>query len=114
MQEWVRGHFSKRGAVLKASAGGLVEDVAQRATEDVEMFTAKLASIFSNLAKPMLEVCLLSWKLSSKMGKLQLLQCYLYFFASGYLIRKATPAFAAEMTSTIQGEEGALRKSHSR
>jgi len=112
MHEWMLNLFAKRGAVMKASIS--VDDTAQRATQDIDKFTEKLASIFNSMCKPLVEVLLLSWKLSSKMGKLHLLQCYMYFIVSGYWIRKVTPSFAAELTSTMQQGEGLIHRHHNR
>jgi hypothetical protein len=67
-------------------------DAAQRATEDADKFAMSAASTAASLAKPLLEVVILSRALAGLMGPGQLLKCYAYFIFSGYWIRKVTVA----------------------
>lgn len=100
-------------------------------THDIQRFSAQLAAIYSNLAKPVLDVILYNYQLSQNVGAEGLLLLTILVQSSAviresialrseiiiipfsFLVRKLTPPLGAYTALSAQ-LAGALRHSHAR
>jgi len=85
----------------------------QRGVSDTQSFCAAAIETYESLAKPIIEVTLLSAKLASMMGGAQLVQCYSFFLMAGLWTRFVNPAIAT-MIASVQQSEGELLAHHAR
>jgi len=90
-----------------------MEDVDQRATQDLKKFCSSASELYGNLLKPVLELVLLSHTLSKLMGFEHLMGFYLYFMISGQWLRFVMPPFA-KLHADAQKLEGDFRTNHTR
>ncbi|PLW23833.1 hypothetical protein PCANC_00795 [Puccinia coronata f. sp. avenae] len=88
-------------------------NVDQLITVDVAKFSDSLAEIYSNLAKPVLDVILYNWQLSKNVGLEGLIGLTIVVQASAALLRAVTPSFG-RYASEEQKLEGEFRFTHSR
>ncbi|KAG8888118.1 hypothetical protein FRB98_008384 [Tulasnella sp. 332] len=82
-------------------------------TVDINRFSTHLAAIYSNLAKPVLDVILYNYQLSRNVGAEGLVVLTFGVQASAALLRACTPRFG-DYASTEAALSGELRHSHSR
>jgi ATP-binding cassette, subfamily D (ALD), member 3 len=92
---------------------GNLDNADQRITDDLNMWCATSADLFSRTFKPLLDVVLSTKRMSESMGYKGLSILYSYFFFSGHVIRFFSPPFS-EYISETQKREGDFRRSHSR
>lgn len=85
----------------------------QMITHDIQRFSTHLAAIYSNLAKPVLDVILYNYQLSQNVGAEGLLVLTALVQSSAALLRYMTPAFGTYTALSAQ-LAGSLRHSHSR
>lgn len=85
----------------------------QMITVDIQRFSSALAAIYSNLAKPILDVVLYNYQLSQNVGAEGLVVLTLAVQASANLLRAVTPPFG-KYTAEEAALTGSLRHSHSR
>ncbi|KAH7104761.1 adrenoleukodystrophy protein [Auriculariales sp. MPI-PUGE-AT-0066] len=85
----------------------------QMITVDIQRFSTALAALYSNLAKPILDVVLYNYQLSLNVGAEGLLILSLSVQASASLLRAVTPPFG-KYTAEEAALTGSLRHSHSR
>ncbi|KAJ3824023.1 ABC transporter transmembrane region 2-domain-containing protein [Lentinula raphanica] len=85
----------------------------QMITHDIQRFSASLAAIYSNLAKPVLDVILYNYQLSQNVGAEGLIGLTILVQLSAALLRSLTPPFGSYTALSAQ-LAGALRHSHSR
>ncbi|KAF9073876.1 ABC transporter transmembrane region 2-domain-containing protein [Rhodocollybia butyracea] len=85
----------------------------QMITHDIQRFSASLAAIYSNLAKPVLDVILYNYQLSQNVGAEGLLGLTIAVQLSAALLRSLTPPFGSYTALSAQ-LAGALRHTHSR
>ncbi|KAJ4476647.1 adrenoleukodystrophy protein [Lentinula aciculospora] len=85
----------------------------QMITHDIQRFSASLAAIYSNLAKPVLDVILYNYQLSQNVGAEGLIGLTILVQLSAALLRSMTPPFGSYTALSAQ-LAGALRHSHSR
>jgi len=90
-----------------------IANVDQLITVDVAKFSDSLAEIYSNLAKPLLDVVLYNWQLSKNVGLEGLIGLTIIVQASAALLRAVTPSFG-RYASEEQKLEGEFRFTHSR
>ncbi|KAK7064584.1 ATP-binding cassette sub-family D member 2 [Favolaschia claudopus] len=85
----------------------------QMITNDIQKFSVHLAAIYSNLAKPVLDVILYNYQLSQNVGAEGLLGLTVLVQSSAALLRYLTPPFG--MYTAMSAElSGSLRHTHSR
>ncbi|KAJ7293171.1 ABC transporter transmembrane region 2-domain-containing protein [Mycena rebaudengoi] len=85
----------------------------QMITNDIQKFSAHLAAIYSNLAKPVLDVILYNYQLSQNVGAEGLLGLIFFVQSTAALLRYMTPPFG--MYTAMSAElSGSLRHTHSR
>ncbi|WWD18145.1 hypothetical protein CI109_102594 [Kwoniella shandongensis] len=90
-----------------------IKNADQYLTVDIQLFSTKLAEIYSNIAKPVLDVILYNYQLSRNVGAEGLVILTILVQASAGLLRAITPPFGtyAAHEATLEGE---LRFTHSR
>ncbi|KAF9455019.1 adrenoleukodystrophy protein [Macrolepiota fuliginosa MF-IS2] len=85
----------------------------QMITHDIHRFTTHLAAIYSNLAKPVLDVILYNYQLSQNVGAEGLVGLTIAVQSTAVLLRYLTPPFGAY--AALSGQlAGSLRHTHSR
>lgn len=80
---------------------------------DLAKFCENLASLFSNLGKPILDIVIFNYQLMRNVGYLGTLGLTVNYLVTAWLIRAATPAFG-KMTAQEAKLEGSFRSAHSR
>ncbi|RSH92711.1 hypothetical protein EHS25_008157 [Saitozyma podzolica] len=90
-----------------------IKNADQYLTVDIQQFSTKLAEIYSNIAKPVLDVILYNYQLSRNVGAEGLVILTILVQTSAGLLRAITPPFGAYAAheATLEGE---LRFTHSR
>ncbi|PSR80713.1 hypothetical protein PHLCEN_2v6629 [Hermanssonia centrifuga] len=90
-----------------------IQNPDQMITHDIQRFSAHLAAIYSNLAKPTLDVILYNYQLSRNVGAEGLVLLTILVQSSAALLRALTPHFGAYAALSAQ-LSGSLRHTHSR
>ncbi|KAJ7356925.1 adrenoleukodystrophy protein [Mycena albidolilacea] len=85
----------------------------QMITNDIQKFSAHLAAIYSNLAKPVLDVILYNYQLSQNVGAEGLLGLTILVQTTAAMLRYLTPPFGMYTAMSAQ-LSGSLRHTHSR
>jgi len=83
----------------------------QRLTQDLEKWSLSLASLYLNLAKPVLDIILFSRKLSELVGIEGPAMMFGWYLLSGIIIRFISPPFG-KLTAVEQKLEGEYRSKH--
>ena len=82
-------------------------------TQDILKFSNALAELYSNLAKPVLDLVIYNVQLARNVGIEGLTALNIFIHASGFVLRVLTPPFG-KMVSEEQRFQGEFRFSHSR
>jgi len=90
-----------------------VKNADQLITQDVYKFSTALAELWSNIAKPILDVTLYNAQLSNNVGFDGLMTVNVFIQASAVFLRYMTPAFG-KMAAQEQMLEGEFRFAHAR
>lgn len=90
-----------------------IRNADQLITVDVQKFSNALAALYSNIAKPILDVSLYNYQLSRNVGAEGLIFINILVQGSAALLRAATPPFGS-YAATAQKLEGEFRWAHSR
>ncbi|ODO11837.1 hypothetical protein I350_00621 [Cryptococcus amylolentus CBS 6273] len=90
-----------------------IKNADQYLAVDIQLFSDKLAEIYSNIAKPVLDVILYNYQLSKNVGAEGLVVLTILVQASAGLLRAITPPFGAYAAHEAK-LEGELRFTHSR
>ncbi|KAF8602699.1 adrenoleukodystrophy protein [Ceratobasidium sp. AG-I] len=85
----------------------------QMITTDIQRFSAHLAAMYSNLAKPVLDVILYNYQLSQNVGAEGLIILTALVQLSAMLLKSLTPPFG-QYAATEAALTGSLRATHSR
>ncbi|KAJ1505063.1 ATP-binding cassette sub- D member 3, partial [Coelomomyces lativittatus] len=85
----------------------------QLLTQDVDKFADALSHLYSDIAKPVVDIFLFSYKLGQAIGKKAPFYMIGYFVFSGYLLRALSPPFG-KYTAMEQKLEADYRYAHSR
>ncbi|KAF8649820.1 hypothetical protein AX16_005585 [Volvariella volvacea WC 439] len=85
----------------------------QMITHDIQRFSSHLAAIYSNMAKPVLDVILYNYQLSQNVGAEGLLGLTILVQSTAALLRYLTPPFGMYTALSAQ-LAGSLRHTHSR
>ncbi|CAG7846455.1 ATP-binding cassette sub-family D member 2 AltName: Full=Adrenoleukodystrophy-related protein [Serendipita indica DSM 11827] len=85
----------------------------QMITVDIQRFSNHLAAIYSNLAKPLLDITLYNYQLSKNVGAESLVLLTIFVNLSARVLRAITPSFGA-YTAEEAALAGSLRHTHSR
>jgi len=90
-----------------------IKNADQLITVDVSKFSNSLAELYSNIAKPMLDMCIYNWQLSRNVGGEGLFAMALLVQVSANVMRVLTPPFGRYVADEAR-LEGEFRFSHSR
>lgn len=90
-----------------------IKNADQMITVDVLRFANSLSSLYSNLAKPILDMVLYSWQLSRNIGSENLFLIGSAIQLSAYVLRVMTPPFGRYVAEEAQ-LEGEFRYQHAR
>lgn len=90
-----------------------IKNADQMITVDVLRFANSLSSLYSNLAKPILDMVLYSWQLSRNIGSENLFLIGSAIQLSAYVLRVMTPPFGKYVAEEAQ-LEGEFRYQHAR
>ncbi|KDR85282.1 hypothetical protein GALMADRAFT_234056 [Galerina marginata CBS 339.88] len=85
----------------------------QMITHDIQRFSTHLAAMYSNLAKPVLDVILYNYQLSQNVGAEGIVGLTFFVQLSAMLLRYMTPPFGMYTAMSAQ-MAGSLRHAHSR
>ena len=90
-----------------------IRNVDQLITQDIVKFSESLSHLYSDIAKPLVDIGLFALKLGQSIGTEAPLAMLSYFFASGMILRTISPPFG-RFAAKEQSLEGEFRHSHSR
>ena len=90
-----------------------IKNADQLITADVSKFSNSLAELYSNIAKPLLDMCIYNWQLSRNVGGEGLFAMALLVQLSANMMRVLTPPFGRFVADEAR-LEGEFRFSHSR
>ncbi|KAG8851540.1 hypothetical protein FRB91_007773 [Serendipita sp. 411] len=85
----------------------------QMITVDIQRFSNHLAAIYSNMAKPLLDIILYNYQLSQNVGAEALVILTIFVNLSAAFLRRITPSFGAYAAEEA-ALAGVLRHTHSR
>jgi len=85
----------------------------QLLTQDIDKFADNLSHLYSDLAKPAVDVLLFAFKLGQALGGMAPVYMISYFLVSGVILRQTSPPFG-KYTAQEQKLEGDFRFNHSR
>lgn len=66
----------------------------QRITQDIEKFCGSISSLYASTFKPVVDIILFTRKLVKSVGPGGPIMMYLYYFISGFIMRRLLPNFA--------------------
>ncbi|KAH0564941.1 hypothetical protein GP486_001661 [Trichoglossum hirsutum] len=93
--------------------GGIGQGTDQFITQDLTLFCASAASLYSSLGKPFVDLCVFSYQLFRSLGPLALTGLLSNYFLTATLLRRMSPPFGK--LKAIEGRhEGDFRGLHSR
>ena len=90
-----------------------IRNVDQLITQDIVKFSESLSHLYSDIAKPLVDIGLFAIKLGQSIGSEAPLAMLSYFFCSGLVLRSISPPFG-RFAAKEQGLEGEFRHAHSR
>ncbi|EPZ34191.1 ABC transporter domain-containing protein [Rozella allomycis CSF55] len=90
-----------------------IQNPDQLIAQDIEKFSFSLSHLFSDIAKPLVDIGLFAYKLSEAIGKDAPLYMIAYFATSALFLRSISPPFG-KYVSEEQKMEGDFRFTHSR
>ncbi|CAG8440215.1 6042_t:CDS:10 [Scutellospora calospora] len=90
-----------------------IDNRIQNADQLLTQFAENLSHLYSDLAKPIVDMVLFAYKLGEAIGKEAPIYMIAYFLASGVLLRAISPPFG-KYTAIEQKLEGDFRFTHSR
>ncbi|RIA80538.1 ABC transporter transmembrane region 2-domain-containing protein [Glomus cerebriforme] len=90
-----------------------IQNADQLLTQDIDKFAENLSHLYSDIAKPVVDMALFAYKLGEAIGREAPFYMIAYFFVSGALLRAISPPFG-KFTAMEQKLEGDFRFTHSR
>lgn len=90
-----------------------IRNVDQLITQDIVKFSETLSHLYSDIAKPLVDIGLFALKLGQSIGTEAPLAMLSYFLASGMVLRTISPPFG-RFAAKEQSLEGEFRHAHSR
>ncbi|KAL9086610.1 MAG: hypothetical protein Q9165_007053 [Trypethelium subeluteriae] len=93
--------------------GGVGEGADQFITQDLTLFCASAASLYSSLGKPLVDLCVFNYQLFRSLGPLALSGLLANYFLTATILRRLSPPFGK--LKAVEGRrEGEFRALHSR
>lgn len=96
-----------------ANLDNRVQNADQLLTQDIDKFSETLTHLYSDIAKPIVDIGLFAYKLGQSIGLEAPFMMLAYFATSGLVLRAISPPFG-KYTAIEQNLEGELRYNHSR
>lgn len=96
-----------------ANLDNRIQNADQLLTQDIDKFSETMTHLYSDIAKPIVDIGLFAYKLGQSIGAEAPLLMLAYFAASGVFLRAISPQFG-KYTAIEQNLEGELRYNHSR
>ncbi|KAG0366174.1 ABC transporter transmembrane region 2-domain-containing protein [Gamsiella multidivaricata] len=90
-----------------------IQNADQLLTQDIDKFADNLSHLYSDIAKPIVDIALFAYKLGEAIGGEAPFYMIGYFFLSGVVLRALSPPFG-KYTAVEQKLEGDFRFAHSR
>ncbi|CAG8453533.1 2698_t:CDS:10 [Acaulospora morrowiae] len=90
-----------------------IQNADQLLTQDIDKFSENLSHLYSDIAKPIVDMILFAYKLGEAIGREAPIYIIGYFMASGAILRAFSPPFG-KYTAVEQKLEGDFRFTHSR
>lgn len=90
-----------------------LEAVSQYITADVAQFCDVLASLYSNVSKPVLDIFIFMYQIGSNLGARGMFAIIASYYTAGFALRKVSPAFG-KLAAIETKLEGDFRNAHSR
>lgn len=90
-----------------------IQNIDQLLTQDIEKFSDSLIHLYSDIAKPLVDIGLFAYKLGESVGAEAPVWMLSYFLSTGLLLRTISPPFG-KYVAIEQALEGDFRYSHSR
>lgn len=90
-----------------------IQNADQLLTQDIDKFADNLSHLYSDIAKPLVDIVLFAYKLGEAIGGEAPFYMIGYFFLSGVALRALSPPFG-KYTAIEQKLEGDFRFAHSR
>ena len=114
LTDYIHERYMKDAMFYKvANLDDRIKNADQCVTQDVFKFCNSLAELYSNLAKPILDIVIYNFELSRNVGGEALFGVSLIVQFSAWLLRLITPPFG-KMVAEEQRLEGDFRFTHSR
>lgn len=93
--------------------GGIGQGADQFITNDLTLFTASAASLYSSIGKPLVDLCVFNYQLFSSLGPLALTGLLANYFITATFLRRLSPPFGK--LKAVEGRrEGDFRALHAR
>ena len=93
--------------------GGVGQGADQYITQDLTLFCASAASLYSSLGKPFVDLCVFNYQLFRSLGPIALTGLLSNYFLTATILRKLSPPFGK--LKAVEGRrEGDFRALHSR
>ncbi|MCJ1409110.1 hypothetical protein MMC19_003188 [Ptychographa xylographoides] len=93
--------------------GGIGQGADQFITQDLTLFCASAASLYSSIGKPFVDICVFNYQLFRSLGPLALTALLLNYFTTATLLRRLSPPFGK--LKAVEGRrEGDFRTLHAR
>ncbi|KAI1177383.1 ABC transporter transmembrane region 2-domain-containing protein [Nemania sp. FL0916] len=98
---------------LSNSDGGVGQGADQFITQDLTLFCASAANLYSSLGKPFVDLCVFNYQLYRSLGPLALTGLLSNYFLTASILRKMSPPFGK--LKAVEGrKEGDFRGLHAR
>ena len=93
--------------------GGVGQGADQFITQDLTLFCAAAANLYSSLGKPFIDLCVFNYQLYRSLGPLALTGLTTNYFLTASILRRLTPPFGK--VKAVEGKkEGDFRSLHAR
>ena len=93
--------------------GGIGQGADQFITNDLTLFTASAASLYSSIGKPLVDLCVFNYQLFRSLGPLALTGLLANYFVTATFLRRLSPPFGK--LKAVEGrKEGDFRSLHAR
>ena len=93
--------------------GGIGPNADQFITQDLTLFCASAASIYSSIGKPLVDICVFNYQLFQSLGPLALAGLFGNYVITATLLRRLSPPFG-KLKAVEARREGEFRSLHSR
>ncbi|KAK7744127.1 ATP-binding cassette long-chain fatty acid transporter pxa1 [Cytospora paraplurivora] len=93
--------------------GGVGQNADQYITQDLTLFCAAAANLYSSLGKPFVDICVFNYQLYRSLGPLALTGLFSNYFFTASILRRLSPPFG-KLKAVEGAKEGDFRSLHAR